>query len=198
MSPIRAVLFDLDGVIRHFDPANVANIERAHGLATGSLEAIAFASHNLEQVTTGRLTRREWIERIGAGLDNAEAAEEWGSQPFSADLDVLDLVDELRSNGIRTAILTNGTDTIPAEVTSMGIDSSFEAVFNSAKIGWTKPDTRAFQHVLDAMQLEPQEVFFTDDSVGKLVGAEKLGMVTHHFTGVEGLREALRGVGVVG
>lgn len=197
MPSIRAVLFDLDGVVRHFDPANVANIERAHGLVTGSLETIAFASHHLEQVTTGRLSRREWVERIGAEIDNADAAEAWGSQPFTADDDVLALVDELRSNGIRTAILTNGTDTIPAEIVSMGIDSHFEAVFNSAEIGWTKPDARAFRHVLDAMQLEAREVFFTDDSVGKLVGAEKLGMVTHHFTGVEGLREALRGVGLV-
>lgn len=30
---IRAVLFDLDGVVRHFDPAHVASIERRHALA---------------------------------------------------------------------------------------------------------------------------------------------------------------------
>lgn len=56
---------------------------------------------------------------------------------------------------------------------------------------------RAFQHVLDERQLAPQEVFFADDSVGKLVGAEELGMPTHHFTGVAGLREALGAAGVM-
>lgn len=197
MPSIRAVLFDLDGVVRHFDPENVASIERAHELDPGSIDAVAFAPHHLEQVTTGRISRHEWVERIGVELGNAEAAEAWGSQPFRVDEEVLDLVDELRANGIRTAVLTNGTDTIPAEIASINLGSHFEAVFNSAEIGWTKPDMRAFRHVLDAMQLPPQEVLFTDDSVGKLAGAETLGMPTHHFAGVVGLREALRTAGVM-
>lgn len=79
----------------------------------------------------------------------------------------------------------------------MNLDSRFEAVFNSAEIGWTKPDTRAFQHALDAMQLAPHEVFLTDDSQSKLAGADALGMPTHHFAGIAGLREALREAGVV-
>lgn len=197
MPPIRAVLFDLDGVVRHFDPDNVASIERAHELEPGSIEAIAFAPHHLELVTTGRISRREWVERVGVELCNAEAAEAWGSQPSMPDEEVLGLVDELRANGIRTAILTNGTDTIPDEIASISIGGHFEAVFNSAEIGWTKPDVRAFQHVLDAMRLAPHEVFFTDDSVSKLVGAETLGMPAHHFTGVAGLRGALRAAAVL-
>lgn len=192
MPPIRAVLFDLDGVVRHFDPENVARIERQHGLAAGAIEAVAFAPHLLEQVTTGSISRREWVRLIGIEIGNAVAAEDWGRQPFQVDQQVLDLVDELRAHGIRTAILTNGTDTIPAELASLDLTDRFDAVFNSAEIGWTKPDVRAFQHVLDRMQLAPAEVFFTDDSASKLVGATTLGMPTHHFTGVDGLRAALR------
>lgn len=197
MPPIRAVLFDLDGVIRHFDPENVASIERNHGLDQGSIQAVAFAPGLIEQVTTGAITRNDWVARIGAELGNAEAAEAWGSQPFHVDEQMIALVDELRANGIRTAILTNGTDTIPAEVASMNLTSHFEAVFNSAEIGWTKPDVRAFQFVLDALGLEPEELFFTDDSASKLVGAEALLMPAHHFTGIRGLRRALRAANVL-
>ena len=197
MPPIRAVLFDLDGVVRHFDPENVAAVERTHGLSPGAIEAIAFAPQLLDQVTTGAISRREWVDRIGVALGNAEAAEAWGTQPFRVDEQVLDLVDDLRTLDIRTAILTNGTDTIPAEIASMNLASHFEAIFNSAEIGWTKPDVRAFQYVLDTMQLAPAEVFFTDDSVGKLAGAHSLGIPTHHFTGVESLRDALRQTGVL-
>jgi glucose-1-phosphatase len=198
MSAIRLVLFDLDGVVRHFDPENVATIEREHGLATGSIEARAFAPTHLEQVTTGAISRAEWIRRVGEELGNPVAAEAWGSQPFRADEEVLELADELRARGIRTAILTNGTDTIPEEAKSLGLDSHFEAVFNSADIGWTKPDERAFQHVIEAMGVEPTEVFFADDSAAKLVGADALGMVVHHFVGVQELREALGAAGVWG
>ena len=197
MPPIRAVLFDLDGVVRHFGPENVTAIERAHDLSPGAIEAIAFAPQLVNQVTTGAISRREWVQRIGGALGNAQAAEAWGTQPFQADEQVIDLVDDLRALGIRTAILTNGTDTIPAEIASMNLAPHFEVVFNSAEIGWTKPDVRAFQYVLDTMQLAPAEVFFTDDCVGKLVGAHALSMLTHHFTGVESLRDALRQAGVL-
>lgn len=197
MPPIRAVLFDLDGVVRHFDPENVAHIERQHGLAAGAIETVAFAPHLLEQVTTGRIPRREWVRLIGIEIGNAVAAEDWGRQPFQVDQQVLDLVDELRAHGLRTAILTNGTDTIPAEIAWLNLADRFEAVFNSAEIGWTKPDVRAFQHVLDRMQLAPAEVFFTDDSVSKLAGAATLGMPTHYFTGVDTLRTTLRAARVL-
>lgn len=197
MPPIRAVLFDLDGVVRHFDPENVARIERQHGLAAGAIESVAFTPRLLEQVTTGRISRRDWVRLIGIEIGNVVAAEDWGRQPFRADQQVLGLVDELRARGIRTAILTNGTDTIPAEIASLKLSDRFEAVFNSAQIGWTKPDVRAFQHVLDRMQLTPAEVFFTDDSVSKLAGAATLGMPTHYFTGVDTLRTALRAARVL-
>ena len=196
MSAIRAVLFDLDGVIRHFDAAYTADIERRYGYGSGTVLAAAFEPELLAQVTTGVISRRAWIDRVGAVLGSVDAAEEWGRQPSVVDEKVLAVVDELRAAGIRAAVLTNGTDTIPAEIAELRIGDRFDAIFNSAEIGWAKPDVRAFQHVLNALEVEASAVFFTDDSAGKLVGAEALGIVTHRFESIEGLRVALRGVGV--
>lgn len=196
MPSIRAVLFDLDGVVRHFDAEYTADIERRYGFAPGAITDVAFEPELLLQVTTGEISRRAWVEQVGTTLASAAAADEWGRQPFDTDERVLDIVDALRAAGIRTAILTNGTDTIPAEVEALGLPERFDAIFNSAEIGWTKPDIRAFQHVLDAFEVEGPEMFFTDDSAAKLVGADALGMVTHHFTSVEGLRAALREAGI--
>lgn len=196
MPPIRAVLFDLDGVVRHFGAAFTADIETRHGLAPGAILHAAFEPDLLEQVTTGAISRRAWVDRVGATLGSMAAADEWGRQPSEVDPEVLAIADALRAAGIRTAILTNGTDTIPAEAAALGLTAHFDAIFNSAEIGWAKPDVRAFQHVLDALGLAGAEVFFTDDSASKLVGAEELGMPTHHFTSADGLRGALRAEGV--
>lgn len=193
---IRAVLFDLDGVVRHFDVQYTDDIERRYGLEPGAVLAAAFAPDLLEQVTVGAMSRRDWVDHVGRAVNSVDAAEEWGRQPFEVDTQVLELADALRRAGIRTAILTNGTDTIPAEVATLGLHEHFEAIFNSAEIGFAKPDIRAFQHVLDALGLDASQVFFTDDSATKLVGAASLGMSTHHFTSVGGLRSALRSVGV--
>ena len=194
---IRAVVFDLDGVLRHFDPAHVTAIEARHGLSEGSIHAAAFAPELLDPVVTGRRSRADWVRSVGERIVHPQAAEEWGRHPSAPDPGMLALGDELRAGGIRTAILTNGTDTIPAELRESGIDAHVDDVFNSAEIGFAKPDPRAFQHVLDALDLLAAEVFFTDDSPSKLAGAEALGIRTHHFTGEAVLRAVLRDAGVL-
>ena len=158
---IRAVLFDLDGVVRHFhhDPG----LEARYGLADGVVARTAFAAPLIDAVTTGRLTRDEWIVRVGETVGSAAAAREWGSTPFTADPAMLALVDEVRSRGLTCAILTNGTDTIAEELRDSGIGTHFDQVFNSADIGHAKPDVRVFRHVAMALRLPPEDVFFIDD-----------------------------------
>lgn len=193
---IRAVVFDLDGVLRHFDPAHVATIERRHDLPHGIIHKTAFDDALLSAVTTGAMTREEWMLRVGTQLGDQQAAAEWSAHPSSPDEAMLALSDALRASGIRTAILTNGTDTIPAELRESGIDTRVDDVFNSAEIGFAKPDPRIFRHLLDALDLRPDEVFFTDDSPDKLAGADALGIRTHRFTGIDALQKALRAAGV--
>lgn len=193
---LQAVLFDLDGVIRHFSADHIATVERRHGLGAGEIARCAFADDVLEPVITGRVTRGAWIEQIGADLGNEQAATEWGQTPSIVDETMLRLIDDVRARGLRTAILTNGTDTVTAEIEALGLAPHFERVFNSAEIGVAKPDPRAFRHVLDALSLDAAEVLFTDDSASKLAGAVAVGMPTHHFHRASDLRATLREYGV--
>lgn len=186
---ILAALFDLDGVVRHFDHDPL--LEDRHGLTAGAIAEVAFSKPLIDEVTTGRISRSEWITRIGDLLGAPAAAEEWGRSPFRVDPQVTELAEELRADGIRCAILTNGTDTIPTEIAGSGLSRFFDPVFNSAEIGHAKPDRVAFEYAAEALGIRPQEILFTDDSASKLAGARELGMITHHFTGVEGLRIAL-------
>lgn len=188
---IRAVVFDLDGVVRHFDPDHVRAIERGHGIADGAIEAFAFAQPHIEAVTTGRISRSAWVEMIARHIGSAAAAAEWGSQPSQVNPNILQLAAELREAGVVTAILTNGTDNIPAEVAELGLVSHFDPIFNSAAIGCIKPDKRVFLHVLDQLGLEAHEVFFTDDSERNVQAARSCGMHAHHFTGIDSLCAAL-------
>lgn len=188
---ISVVLLDLDGVIRHFDPEVPVAAERRHGLEPGSLVAAGVAPELMTALVIGRITRAEWIAAVGRAVGSMEAATEWGADTGTVDPDVLQLVDELRSGGTTVAILTNGTDTVRAELITLGVEPRVDAIFNSAEIGVAKPDIRAFRHVTDTLGVAPGEVFFTDDSADKLTGADELGMSTHHFCGLDGLRAAL-------
>lgn len=189
---ILTVLFDLDGVIRHFDPAHLAGVEERHGLEPGQLMAAAFAPELLQPAITGKITRSEWIEQMGAQVGSLAAAVEWTSNRGTVDPAMLTLTDELRANGVPVAVLTNGTDNFPGEMIDLGIDDRFDAVFTTAHIGFAKPDVRAFSFVCDALEVDPATVFFTDDSPSKLAGAIELGMQAEVFTDVASLRLSLQ------
>ena len=194
---ITVVLFDLDGVVRHFDERAAARIEASHSLPAGSLAASAFAEPHLTELTTGRLTRAEWVRRVGDHVGNHVAARAWGATPASLDDEVLRLAAELRALGLTTAVLTNGTDAVRAELRALDFPSDFGTIYNSAEIGHAKPDPAVFHHVLEDLGVRADEVFFTDDTRRNTVAAADLGMVAHHFTDVPGLRAALVAAGIV-
>ena len=194
---IQGVIFDFDGVVRHFDADFVPALERRYGLPEGAIHYAAFSQPLLTELTTGGLARREWARRVGELIGSPEAAEEWAHSPTSADREVLALVDELRAKGRTVAVLTNGTDESRAEAAELGVLEHFDAFFNSADIGYAKPDPRVFKYVLTQLSLEGPEVFFTDDSASNLPGAEELGMLTQHFISVTDLRVALQQVGIL-
>jgi glucose-1-phosphatase len=192
---IRAVLFDLDDVVRYFEPCDI--IERQFALPLGSLTAIAFRPDLLDPTVLGKQTHAEWIAGIGAALaaEYGEAArgaaDVFAVHPSHVDNDVVGLVGRLRGS-YRVALVTNGTDRVEAELAALGIDGDFDAIFNSARIGFAKPDRRIFEHVAAALDVDPTACVFIDDSPGKLEGARVIGMRVVHFTGYDALVEELR------
>ncbi len=188
---LNTVLLDLDGVVRHFDQSYVAEVENRHGLAEGSLNDVAFEPELLDRVVTGRISRSDWIGEVGGRVGSSDAAVERFADVGTVDEAMLEVVDGLRSAGTTVAVLTNGTDTIRAEMQELGLDCRFDGIFNSAEIGYAKPDRRAFEYVCRALDVAPSEVFFTDDSPAKLSGATELGMAARVFVGVEQFREHL-------
>ena len=193
---ISTVLLDLDGVIRHFDADHVHDVEQSHGLEPGVLAAVAFDPELLGLVTTGRISRSEWIRRIGATVGHDEAAQELLSARGVIDRVMLADVEALRHRGLCVALLTNGTDTMVDELAALRIDGCFDAVFNSSSIGYAKPDPRVFRHVCEALRVRPSEVFFTDDSPVNVAAAIDVGLAAAHFVSVESFHDALDRLGV--
>ncbi len=192
---LTTVLLDLDGVVRHFDLARVESVEERYGLSPGILHATAFESGLLERAITGRIRRIDWVQEVGDRVGHPVAARECFADLGVVDATMLDVVEALRAQGVVVAVLTNGTDTIPAEMEALGLDSRFEVIFNSAEMGVAKPDRRVFEEVCCRLRVAPSEVFFTDDSASKLKGAVEIGMTARLFEGVEPFRRHLAEAG---
>lgn len=191
-----AVLLDLDGVIRHFDPAHRAEVEVRHGLAAGQLFTTAFERDLANDLVTGRLTRAQWAQAVAERTGNRRAVIEWLSDRGVTDENMLAECDRLRSMGYTVAVLTNGTDEIADEVDQLGISAHVDAVFNSWDIRYAKPHPAAFRHCCLALDVDPASVFFTDDTEAKLAGATEIGMTARHFIGFADFRRHLDELGI--
>lgn len=193
---IRAVVFDLDGVVRHFEPE--AAIEARFGLPSGALYETAFLPELLDATLIGEREYDDWIAGIGDALAHTHgersrgAAVAFSQLAATVDDEILDLMRRLRRVGYIVAILTNGTTRVEAELAALGIDREIDHLFNSARIGYAKPDPRVFGHVLATLGIAADECVFTDDSPPKCEGARAVGMHVVDYTNAPDLERALR------
>lgn len=95
--------------------------------------------------------------------------------------DAYQTLDWLRDHGVRIGCVTNrvfGGPRFADELRELGLDRYFEAIAVSCDVGYMKPHPRIFQHVLDAMRLEPQDCAVVGDSLrADVQAAQSLGMI---------------------
>lgn len=201
---IRAALFDLDGVVRQFDPAHPARVEATAGLPPGTLHRVAFDAAQVTVAVDGGATFEQWRDAVAGelvrdhGLPEGEAAgvaaRFFAIESGSVDDQVLAVVRELRANGVPVGFLTNATSRLADELEALRLAREVDVVCNSWEVGVAKPHPQAFLLAAERMGVSPLECFFTDDRRENAEAAAAVGMTAHHFTDVDGLRRALRPV----
>ena len=95
---------------------------------------------------------------------------------------MIDLIREVRRDGIRTSLLTNNVKEWEVKWRSMmPIDELFETVVDSAFVGCRKPDPRIYNLTLERVGLDPEECIFIDDMKINIDAANELGLHGVHF-----------------
>ena len=186
--PCEALLVDLDGVLRLFDPDHVVAVERRHGLPAGSIERTAFAWDRLRPVITGKITHQEWLDRIAEALDAPDAVAEWASHRGSVNPDVLELVRTLRAQGVPVGIATNSTDWLDRDLDQLGLRDEVDVVVNSSVVGQHKPTREFFAAACEAIGFPADRCLFIDDEHRHVEGARVAGLAALRYSGPEALR----------
>ncbi|OIH94674.1 HAD family hydrolase [Curtobacterium sp. MCBA15_001] len=109
--------------------------------------------------------------------------------------DAIPVLDELRGEGYRIGLLTNGAGEQQRDkLAATGLDAAFDAVCVSEEIGVAKPDPRAFGLLLAALDVTANAcVFVGDDAAKDVAGARAAGMRAAAVDRPRvGLREAVR------
>jgi FMN phosphatase YigB (HAD superfamily) len=165
---IDAVLFDLDGVIRHWHDTAAAAGEAAAGLPRGTLEiAYHIPQYTLAQV--GVLTDDQWCTAVSDlltaqhGPRAAAAIGPWRADRGEIDPVMLDVVRAVRTQ-VPVALLSNTTDRLLGDLHHHGILGVFDLVLSSAMLGTAKPAPLAYRMAAARLGIAPHRIFFTDQS----------------------------------
>lgn len=143
----------------------------------------------LFELECGRITEKAFQEQLADGLEpllgHRPVIEDFGLLLFEAldpNVGMIDLMREVRRDGIRTSLLTNNVREWEAKWRSMmPIDELFETVVDSAFVGIRKPDPRIYQLTLERIDLEPEKCIFIDDMKINIDAANELGINGVHF-----------------
>jgi putative hydrolase of the HAD superfamily len=198
---IRAALFDMDGVIRHWDGVAARDGEAAAGLPEGAIARVAYSIPEFAATQTGEVTAREWAAAVGRALvaehgpGADRAADIYFADAGRVDRAMVALVADVREH-VTVALLSNATDQLREHLAHHELVDAFDVVFSSAELGVAKPDVAIFTHAATVLGVAPDECFFTDDRPENVDGARRAGMHAEVFAGREPLARALAGLGV--
>lgn len=199
--PIRAVLFDIGGVLLDWDPRHLyrtliddpEEMERFLAeVCTGAWNATLDAGRSFEEACA---------ELAAAHPDQAELVHAWNRQAEMIAGEVpgtADVVARLADRGHPLYLLTN----MPAHVfderlATYPVLQRFDGAVVSGRDGVMKPTPEAFALVAGRFGLDPATTLFVDDSPGNVSGARAAGYRAHHFTGAEPLADELRSLGLL-
>jgi putative hydrolase of the HAD superfamily len=93
--------------------------------------------------------------------------------PFPESMDV---VSELRSRGIATALVSNCSHNTVVVVEHLRLAEAFDAVLLSFEVGVAKPEPGIYEAALRAIDARPPETIFVDDQAEYCDGAAILGI----------------------
>ncbi|MGH3547516.1 MAG: HAD-IA family hydrolase [Pseudonocardiaceae bacterium] len=96
---------------------------------------------------------------------------------------MVDAVAELRSRGIKVAVLSNSRGSAPFDPDArFHLNERYDVVVISDQVGLRKPDPEIFALTLKRLELPGDRCVFVDDMSLYLPVTEALGMATIHAT----------------
>jgi glucose-1-phosphatase len=199
---IDVILFDLGGVL-----VELAGVEKmlewSPGIdSTEELWRSWLRSDAVRRFETGATDRdafaRDVIAEFGVPVPADEFLAAFTWWPRAVLPGAHELLASLRDR-YRLASVSNTNEIHWARFSGQwSLDRAFHQNFPSHLVGKLKPDAAYFAHVVEAVGVPAERVLFIDDNVINVEAAARLGLHARRVVGVEGAREALAELGLLG
>jgi putative hydrolase of the HAD superfamily len=184
---MKAVIFDLGGVVfgspfEHFD-----EYERITGLPEGCVRAVVARSSvdgAWAALERGELTMPEFFAALeaearaeGHTIDAAEIMAMVG-RGIGARPEMIAAIERIREHGLKTAALTNNWASENGSPPGLRSLHVFDVVVESAVEGMRKPNPRIYELTLERLAVDPIDAVFLDDIGANLKPARAMGITT--------------------
>jgi glucose-1-phosphatase len=194
---IALVLFDMNGVLCRYDKSKrVAVLSRISGMAPEAIDAAIWGSGFEDEGDAGAMDGATYLRRFGEAIGYPLTLAEWTeaqAASMTPDLPMLGLARRTAARA-RVAVLTNNNTLIRDQIDVLmpELRPIFgDAIRVSAEFGARKPEPPSFLGCIAALGVAPGDTLFIDDSETNVAGAERAGLLAHHFTGQRELEELL-------
>ena len=191
--PVRAVLFDLGGVLLDWDPRHLyRRVFPDEAAMERFLATVCTQAWNEEQ-DAGRPFGEGvalLLARHPQHADEIRAYDlRWGEMLRGAIEESVTILGELRARGVPLFALTNwSAEKFPLARTRFGFLEWFDGILVSGEERLKKPDPRIYRLAIERFGLEPAETLYIDDAEANIAAAARLGFKTHHFVEAAALR----------
>jgi putative hydrolase of the HAD superfamily len=191
--PIRAVLFDADGVLyyRRTKDVELNTFIKNHGQ---NCSAVTEAEINLlrHQAFTGQLTFKEYKIAILKlyGITDPRLLEQGLQKAFREKDKVLyfsntlDTLKALKDRNYYLGIVTDTTQPLHLKIEKLergGFGHLWDSIIPSNEVGVQKPDSRIYHMALKQLGIQPEQALFVGHNSNELQGARKTGLKTVAF-----------------
>jgi 2-haloacid dehalogenase len=194
--PVKAVVFDLGGVLIDWDPRYLyRKLLDDEAAVEEFLATVCTPAWNAEQ-DRGRPFAEgvaELVERHPAHAAAITAYHERWPEMLGGAVDgTVEVLAELRAAGVPVYALTNwSAETFGVARERFEFLEWFDGVLVSGEERIIKPDPAIFRLLLDRFGLDPEATFYVDDSEPNVAAADRLGLDAVRFTTPAQLRRDL-------
>ena len=188
MSEIKNIIFDLGGVIINLDiNKTVSEFNKLSKLPFEDIYTQLQQSSIFDLFDKGHISETDFFNELTSLTQTTATTHEikqaWNAMLLDFPAHRLELLKKLKPR-YRLILLSNTNETHITEFENTlfkthhlkNLESFFEKVYYSCRMGMRKPDANIFEHVLLENQLNASETIFIDDSPQHIEGALKTGI----------------------
>jgi putative hydrolase of the HAD superfamily len=200
---ITLVLFDMEGVLSHYDrAARVAHLAATTGQSADTVRHAIWGSGLEARADAGQISDDEYLSELAALLHYPIDRDEWLAARHASitpNEAVLALARQVAGTR-RIAVLTNNCRLLTDHIAYLNppIARLFgPRVYSSASFGAAKPAAQTYLGCLEQIGASAAETLFIDDTEANVTGAIDAGLRGHRFIDAAGLSQELSRYGLL-